>query len=417
MNTNQSYTTQTKDDTDIDKQQPSFFQTLSNTFNSAVNAATSKSLKPYTSSYSEIINLLQKEFDIDPIKAFCGLILLESLPPPIIPSIPANKDALFHMDIYRLSRHVIAAYGSAHDKTYTPINTTELGDDNNTTFTEEQKDIAFVCSRVGIFPNMLIQFVNSPPLFVASYYIALDPTINAIVFSIRGTFSVNDAISDLILYGSEFNFCGVDGIIITGHSFGGGVATVISLLLKKLCPKWNIFCYAFAPAASLSEELATSEVVKEIVTSVIFNYDIVPSLCLTSCKELIERINNVLTQTNFDVLKFIAKLLKGKRTDEAAREMMNESGIILKDIRVNIESPQPLLPGGVIYHIKRNEENFSLQEVFSHLFSSIRIAPTMISDHLPTNYLVSSKKLYEDLTGEKIVFDRKQYYEMALEQL
>ncbi|GAB1219115.1 hypothetical protein ENUP19_0014G0001 [Entamoeba nuttalli] len=115
-------------------------------------------------------------------------------------------------------------------------------------------------------------------------------------------------------------------LIITGYSLGGGIATLITLFLNEQKPEWNIHCYGFAPAATLSENIAMMPEVNELVTSIVFDYDVVPSLSLNSCKRLIKRMNKVLEQVGFDYVKYIAKLSQGMKTSEAARQLVEEYG-------------------------------------------------------------------------------------------
>ena len=67
--------------------------------------------------------------------------------------------------------------------------------------------------------------------------------------------------------------------MVTGHSLGAGVATILSLKLKNHYP--DIRCIVYSPPGALISE-ALSEYTKSFVLSVVLGDDIVPRLTLHS---------------------------------------------------------------------------------------------------------------------------------------
>ncbi|ELP84629.1 lipase containing protein, putative [Entamoeba invadens IP1] len=422
-------------------------RTLFHWFTGPLNDSIRSSLSTYTSAYTEVISLFHSVFEFDGIDSISGIVLLESLPPVDIPSQPLHKSIDFYKTLVKMTKHSIAAYGYDHDKAYTFIDSKDFDETlKNSSRTSIQ--IAYICSRAEIFPNMVLHYNFTPTLFCCAYFIALDPSINALVLSIRGTFSLNDIVSDMILYNSEFSYHGEDGVVhsgiyktaletfkdakdhienalknypnlkflITGHSLGGSVAQIITLLIKQWRPEWDIHCYAIAPAPIFGENLATNEEVRSLIDSVIFDSDMVPSLSMASCKHLVARMNKVLTQMDFDYLLFISKMAKGMSTSQAAKEMVEAKGIVLDDTIDTFFSPGPLWPVGEVCYMKREGDGkFSMNTAENKSFTTIRVSNTFLADHFPLNYVIVTTKLLQQLTGEKIVTKRKERFVQALE--
>lgn len=130
--------------------------------------------------------------------------------------------------------------------------------------------------------------------FQPSYYIAVDRSRKAIVLSIRGTWSLYDAITDLVceykpwkgglvhsgmLASAQWFYTSIipqifryihhhpnelTSFIITGHSLGGGTSSLLTMMvadhieeLRELAcnPHFELHCYNYAPAAVCSPNL------------------------------------------------------------------------------------------------------------------------------------------------------------------
>lgn len=64
-------------------------------------------------------------------------------------------------------------------------------------------------------------------------------------------------------------------LVITGHSLGAGVASILALLIKLNMKFPNMKCYAFSPPGSLFS-FPLAQYCKELITSVVLGNDIVP---------------------------------------------------------------------------------------------------------------------------------------------
>ncbi len=83
--------------------------------------------------------------------------------------------------------------------------------------------------------------------------------------------------------------------MVTGHSLGAGVATILSLKLKSDYP--DIRCIAYSPPGGLVSE-RLSEYTKSFVLSVVVGDDIIPRLGVHSVHKL-----------KADILRVIYKVL------------------------------------------------------------------------------------------------------------
>jgi sn1-specific diacylglycerol lipase len=171
-----------------------------------------------------------------------------------------------------------------------------------------------------------ISFKNK--LMEVPYFVAVDHTYKKIVISIRGTLSLEDALTDLcakpesmasfdenlsgylahagMLRAAQYVFAELrsknilnkafsyfDGyeLCVVGHSLGAGTAVILSFLLRQFHP--SLRCYAFSPPGGLLNEAAAKESEKFVV-SIIVGKDLVPRLSFQSLTLLKERMKDVL---------------------------------------------------------------------------------------------------------------------------
>eukprot|EP00117_Sycon_ciliatum_P023129 scpid36815/ scgid19746/ Sn1-specific diacylglycerol lipase alpha; Neural stem cell-derived dendrite regulator len=169
------------------------------------------------------------------------------------------------------------------------------------------------------------------------FFVALDHSHQAVVVSIRGTLSLEDALADLRAQQEEieghpglkahkgmlrsartikekmqqieldagwhpikraFQRAPQQGsgyeLVIVGHSLGAGVAALLSILYRNEYP--NVRCYAYSPPGALMNEACT-RFAAEFTISVILGYDIVGRLTVPALAVLAREIHTVLAQT------------------------------------------------------------------------------------------------------------------------
>lgn len=168
--------------------------------------------------------------------------------------------------------------------------------------------------------------------FQPSYYVALDRPRKAIVLSIRGTWSLYDAITDLVceympwkgglvhsgmLASAQWFYTSIipqifryihhhgdelDSFIITGHSLGGGTASLLTMMvadhideLKDLAgnSKFKMHCYNYAPSAVSSPDLGKKY--EEYIHSFVCQDDIVGRLSYGTAMKLKELVLDMIS--------------------------------------------------------------------------------------------------------------------------
>jgi len=171
-----------------------------------------------------------------------------------------------------------------------------------------------------------VSFHNSV-LGALPYVVARDGRTRSIVLAVRGTLSVADCITDLLYEPAGLDGTllggGADGIppasvahsgvlgcaralhadllrhralhealassppgwrlVVTGHSLGAGVATLLGLMLRPTCPDLRV--WAFAPPGGLLSE-GVAEAVASWCTSVVLGNDIICRLSMPNLERL-----------------------------------------------------------------------------------------------------------------------------------
>ncbi|KAG0174086.1 hypothetical protein DFQ28_009742 [Apophysomyces sp. BC1034] len=259
--------------------------------------------------------------------------------------------------------------------------------------------------------------------FQPSYFVSIDRERNSIVLSIRGTWSLYDAITDLVceykpwkgglvhsgmLASAQWFYTEIvpqifryihdhqelASFIITGHSLGGGTASLLTMMvadhveeLRELShnPSFRLHCFSYAPVASCSPELRNQYT--EYIHSFTVQDDVVGRLSYGTAMELKELV--VDTITAYNALGGWYKVM----TDPKIRALYFD---IIDKRRARILSqvyPLLYIPGEII-HIRRRDVDhrirlgvhFSAHSETSAISNEMFLSTTCITDHMINSY-------------------------------
>eukprot|EP01105_Mastigella_eilhardi_P027876 TRINITY_DN8842_c0_g1_i1.p1 TRINITY_DN8842_c0_g1~~TRINITY_DN8842_c0_g1_i1.p1 ORF type:complete len:371 (+),score=84.86 TRINITY_DN8842_c0_g1_i1:889-2001(+) len=166
-------------------------------------------------------------------------------------------------------------------------------------------------------------------------------------------------------------------VIVVGHSLGGGVAQLLTLLLLEAHSDWRIHCHAYGPACVLSENMAKHPDLQHVITSYVHNQDLVPRLSYGSLQALKLSIKELLSQSSGGMQRLVqytqsfkaARLLQLQRlsgcTDIAAAASHSGLDYFYLDT---------MLPGGTTYLVAPAKRVVCCAEV-----ASVRIPPLMLN--------------------------------------
>ncbi|WIA34143.1 hypothetical protein OEZ86_012507 [Tetradesmus obliquus] len=157
--------------------------------------------------------------------------------------------------------------------------------------------------------------------FRPCHYVAVDRARQCLVLGVRGSLEVGDLETDITAAPLAFEFQGVAGwvhegllaaaafvvantvdalaegsarhpgwpLVVAGHSLGGGVAALVTLLLQQpgAAPRScsGVRCVCIGPAAVLSEELCA--MCEQYITTVVVGADVIPRLSTYSVESLL----------------------------------------------------------------------------------------------------------------------------------
>ncbi|XP_055507571.1 diacylglycerol lipase-beta [Leucoraja erinacea] len=168
-------------------------------------------------------------------------------------------------------------------------------------------------------------------IYEIPFFVALDHKMEAVVVAVRGTLSLEDALTDLCANCETLNITGVTGeclahrgilqaatyiykklmndgilsqafavvpeyrLVVTGHSLGAGAASILAILLHSSFPQLR--CYAFSPPGGLLSE-ALAEHSRGFILSIILGKDLVPRLSLPNVQDLKNKILRIVAHCN-----------------------------------------------------------------------------------------------------------------------
>lgn len=270
--------------------------------------------------HQEDYSRLQEQAQASARRAFCA-----DAPPDPSPLRPDSRTLL--QDVLCASMHARAAYGFAmaaghlaDAMSFIRLHTVQPLSFNAAGGASDEANSESVASLAGVQADdiLMAEWRNSPQR--PCHYVAIDRANQCIVLSIRGTLQVGDLLSDLNAAPMEVDLHGADGwvhpgmfaaatyvqcssqgalavaaaacpgwpLLVTGHSLGGGVAALLTLLLSQggLPPGLGrLHCIALAPAAVVSAPLA--EASRDLVTAIVVGSDVIPHLSFASVEALL----------------------------------------------------------------------------------------------------------------------------------
>lgn len=104
-------------------------------------------------------------------------------------------------------------------------------------------------------------------------------------------------------------------IVVTGHSLGAAVASMISIRLKEMHP--SLHCFAFNPPGGLASP-DVAQLTQEYCTSVVVGFDVISRLSIATVKSLIDDVALSLCRCNRPKLKIAMDILLGLRKDPSS---------------------------------------------------------------------------------------------------
>ena len=287
---------------------------------------------------------------------------------------------------------------------------------------ERNEETVFISEMCNVgTPDILIHKTDTSP-YDPSFFIALDRKNNSVILTFRGTLSLSDALTDLICDHEPYDVFGTEGfvhkgfreaakrlspklepmiyqaivklnqkepisLIVTGHSLGAAMATVVMVhwLTSGTFVGIELQCYAYASPCVFSHSLSTHIALKHAIKSIVMRDDLVPRLCLGSAFDVRGRLLKIqeLRENSSTEYKNLVDMIK---SDDKMSKANAASVYKLLDPE---EKPKMrLYPAGTIYYGNPLEDitETQLQHFPHELLSDILLSSTMLSDHMPQMY-------------------------------
>jgi len=270
-----------------------------------------------------------------------------------------------------------------------------------------------VLQMTGLPPDALLHSCWEASTFRPAHVVLLDRPFRRIILTIRGTLTPEDALTDIgamtspfrgghvhrgMLDSAEFvvsscmpyidtcleNLGGEIGdysLVVTGHSLGAGVASIVTLLLQENFAGWGpqrLHCYAFAPPAVFNESLADE--CSESITSVILGCDMIPRTSAANVDFLIHEL--IMNTTRTKVIDMAGDLIGGN-----VKTFADERREELEALVVREGDQKHYAPGRLLLLDMVEDELPRMAYAEMGDVDRLLIHGEMVADHLPSKYL------------------------------
>ncbi|KAF9923455.1 hypothetical protein FBU30_006516 [Linnemannia zychae] len=263
--------------------------------------------------------------------------------------------------------------------------------------------------------DLLAYEFHASKVFHPSYYVALDRATNSIVLAIRGTMSAFDTLTDLVCEYQQWKGGLVHGgmktsadwfmvnlvpqlvayiskhkvsaLNIVGHSLGGGTASILTMMLldhqhefqSLMKGQFRIQCHAFAPACSVSKELADRY--RDNIRCYVYEDDIVSRLSYGSMMDVkTMMLGAVEAAAHMGLAKVF---LTG--ADEDWKPTLDAVSEVRQQIKTaSIQNPKLYIAGAVFQLWRHLDEQdcVEMKPASNRLCEEVLIKPAALSQHL-----------------------------------
>ncbi|KAK3811694.1 MAG: hypothetical protein JOS17DRAFT_762833 [Linnemannia elongata] len=263
--------------------------------------------------------------------------------------------------------------------------------------------------------DLLAYEFHASKVFHPSYYVALDRATNSIVLAIRGTMSAFDTLTDLVCEYQQWKGGLVHGgmktsadwfmanlvpqlvayiskhkvsaLNIVGHSLGGGTASILTMMLldhqhefqSLMNGHFRIQCHAFAPACSVSKELADRY--RDNIRCYVYEDDIVSRLSYGSMMDVkTMMLGAVEAAAHMGLTKVF---LTG--TDDDWKPTMEAVSEVRKQIKTAAIQHPKLYIAGAVFQLWRHldeQDCVEMKPASNRLCEEVLIKSAALSQHL-----------------------------------
>ncbi|KAL4241095.1 hypothetical protein ACF0H5_001873 [Mactra antiquata] len=318
---------------------------------------------------------------------------------------------------------------------------------------------AAFCLRTGCSYDDIVCVSFHNEIYAIPFFVCIDKTTESVIVAVRGTLSLEDILTDLVVERAPVCFGGIKGsvhtgmfqsakyirnklitdgildfafrkangyrLVITGHSLGAGVAALLALELRTMYP--NLICFAFAtPGELVSDNLLPYT--EEFICTVALGYDVVPRLGLLEAIKLRIDILNAIKTCPLPKYQVIGRGIWTKfftKADLEHVECVNtdyekadwfDAYIREETVEKNaiIEKFEPLYPPGQILHVLEKNDikrpwnvtpEYYAEWTDCKGFREIMLSTRMIAHHFPDTLLTALQQLashdHDSHTGKK----------------
>lgn len=208
------------------------------------------------------------------------------------------------------------------------------------------------------------------------------------------------------------------GLVLTGHSLGGGVAALVAILISAPDNTGNfltshhalpagrrVHCYAYGPPAAVCEPLRRNT--RSLITTIVNGLDVVPCLSIGMVRDFHSVALSFREDTSGVLSEIRRRFLSGfwaaknKEEQEFSWELA-----VLKTLRAGMDA-EKLVPPGEVWACRRSEKEGKVRVTAGVVgsvedrFGEVRLARGCFGDHSPAEYERTLEALCRGVCGEE----------------